>query len=357
MKIVSIVGARPQFIKAAPVSGELRKYHQEKLLHTGQHYDAKLSKIFFDDLKIPRPDLNLGVGSDSHARQTAEIMIGVESYLIQQKPDWVIIYGDTNSTLAGALATTKLHIRLAHVEAGLRSFNRRMPEEINRIVADRVSNILFCPTTAAVKNLQREGVSAGVHLVGDVMMDAAQQFVTVAEQKSRILEKLSLQPKQYFLLTLHRAENTDSEENMRNIVDALTDSPEPIIFPVHPRTVKYLKQYKLFGRIQMASNIVLADPVSFMDMIVLEKNAAKILTDSGGVQKEAYFYGVPCITLRDETEWVETVADGWNCLVGANRTKITEAINNFAPGSPQQGHYGDGSASLKIRKVLENESS
>lgn len=354
MKIVSIVGARPQFIKAAAVSTALRKQHQELLLHTGQHYDDKMSKVFFEELGIPRPDINLGIGSDSHARQTAAIMIGVENYLQQEKPDVVLVYGDTNSTLAGAIAASKLHIKLAHVEAGLRSFNRAMPEEINRIVADKVADILFCPTETAVKNLAAEGITTGVFNIGDVMYDAALKFAPIAEQKSQILNRLPIKPREYFLLTLHRAENTDSVDNLSNIVTAMVQSKQHIIFPAHPRTVKFLKQYHLYHPLEQADNIFLIEPISFIDMIVLEKNAEKILTDSGGVQKEAYFYQVPCITLRHETEWVETVSDGWNCLVGADIEKIQAAMNDFSPNGVQQGHYGDGKASEKLVEVLNN---
>ena len=352
MKIVTVVGARPQFVKAAPVSVELRKKHEERILHTGQHYDDNMSKIFFEDLKIPRPDINLEVGSDSHARQTAEIMLGVEKYLQQEKPDLVLVYGDTNSTLAAAVSASKMNIKLAHVEAGLRSFNRKMPEEINRIVADRLSNLLFCPTETAVKNLQKEGMVEGVHNIGDVMFDAALKFAPIAEGKSKILEKESLSPGDYLLITLHRPENTDYFQNMKNIVSALIDSSKQIVFPVHPRTIKYLKHYKLFKKFVRAENIKLLEPVSFIDMIVLEKNAQKILTDSGGVQKEAYFYKIPCITLREETEWVETVEDGWNCIVAANYEKILDAIKNFSPSKHQKGHYGDGKASVELCRLI-----
>ncbi len=352
MKIVSIVGARPQFIKAAPVSKALRKQHQEFLLHTGQHYDDNMSKVFFEELGIPRPDINLGIGSDSHARQTAAIMIGVEQYLQQETPDLVLVYGDTNSTLAGAIAASKLHIKLAHVEAGLRSFNRTMPEEINRIVADKVADLLFCPTATAVKNLADEGITNGVFNIGDVMYDAALQFAPIAEQKSGILERLKIEPKNYLLLTLHRAENTDSFDHLNNIVTAVCKSQKRIVFPVHPRTVKFLKQYHLYQKLEQSNNVLLIEPVSYIDMMVLEKDAAKILTDSGGVQKEAYFFRVPCITLRNETEWVETVSDGWNCLVGTDVQKILSAINDFLPTGPQQSHYGDGTASEKLVEIL-----
>ncbi len=352
MKIVSIVGARPQFIKAAPVSTELRKKHEQLLLHTGQHYDDNMSKVFFEELDIPRPDINLEIGSDSHARQTAAIMIGVEKYLQQEQPDVVLIYGDTNSTLAGAIAAVKLHIKIAHVEAGLRSFNRAMPEEINRIVADKVADILFCPTNTAVENLAHEGITNGVFNIGDVMYDAALKFAPIAEKKSQVFDRLQVQPKNYFLITLHRAENTDHFENLCNIVTAIIKSKNRIVFPVHPRTVKLLKQYQLYERLERSDNIILLEPVSYIDMIVLEKNAQKILTDSGGVQKEAYFYQVPCITLRNETEWIETISDGWNCLVGAKVEKILTAMRDFSPAGDEQGHYGDGKASEKLVKVL-----
>ncbi len=324
------------------------------MLHTGQHYDDNMSKVFFDELGIPRPDINLEIGSDSHARQTAAIMIGVEQYLQQQKPGLVLVYGDTNSTLAGAIAASKLNIKIAHVEAGLRSFNRAMPEEINRIVADKVADLLFCPTATAVKNLSKEGISDGVFNIGDVMYDAALKFAPIAERKSQIFDRLKIQSKNYLLFTLHRAENTDSFDNLSNIVTAMVQSNLGIVFPAHPRTIKLLKQYKLYEKVNRAKNVILIEPVSFIDMIVLEKNAKKILTDSGGVQKEAYFYQVPCITLRYETEWVETVADGWNCLVGADVEKIVTAINDFSPDGIQQGHYGDGKASEKLVKVLDN---
>ncbi|MFZ5516343.1 MAG: non-hydrolyzing UDP-N-acetylglucosamine 2-epimerase [Candidatus Zhuqueibacterota bacterium] len=352
MKIVTIVGARPQFVKAAPVSQALRRQFTELILHTGQHYDENMSRVFFDELGIPRPDKNLEIGSDSHARQTAAILVGVEQYLVQEMPDLVIVYGDTNSTLAGAVAASKMGVRIAHIEAGLRSFNRVMPEEINRIVADRLADLLFCPTQTSVENLRHEGMVTGVHNVGDVMFDAALKFSPLAESRSAILTRLELSSKQYSLLTLHRAENTDSQERLTAIVSAILAAEETTVFPVHPRTVKYLKQYQLYQKLEQSDNVLLTEPVSFLDMICLEKNARQILTDSGGVQKEAYFYQVPCITLREETEWVETVTDGWNCLVGADAQKIISAIQSFSPNTPQKGHYGDGTASDKIVATL-----
>ncbi len=352
MKIATIVGARPQFIKAAPLSTTLRQKHEEFLIHTGQHYDQQMSQVFFDELQIPDPDINLEIGSGSHASQTGEMLKKTEDILKEITPDLLIVYGDTNSTLAGALAAVKLLIPVAHVEAGLRSFNRTMPEEINRIMTDKISNLLFCPTETAVQNLKSEGIESGVHLVGDVMYDAVLQFGEIAEKKSSILKKLGISPKNYFLATVHRAHSTDSAENLKNIIDAFHESQVPIVFPVHPRTVNALKQFRLWSLVESSQSIVNIEPVSYLDMLVLEKNAAKILTDSGGIQKEAYFFQVPCITLREETEWVETVADGWNILVGADKNRILEAIQFFAPASSPKMLFGDGKASEHIEKII-----
>lgn len=319
MKIITIIGARPQFIKAAPVSKVLRESgHQEYLVHTGQHYDTNMSQVFFDELQIPEPDVNLGVGSGSHGWQTGQMLMALERVIQEVKPDWVLVYGDTNSTLAGALAAVKLHILIAHVEAGLRSFNREMPEEINRVLTDHCSDLLFCPTQTAVDNLAKEGITKGVHLVGDTMYDAVIQFSEIARSRSTILEKLGLGPKEYLLATIHRPYNTDNPENLHSILSAFTEIDEPIIFPVHPRTRQCLSDLKL-----KTDNLKLRllEPVGYLDMLVLEKNAKAILTDSGGMQKEAYFLRVPCITLRTETEWVETVEAGWNVAVGADRKR------------------------------------
>ena len=331
-KIVSKVGARPQFIKLAPLSRALREEGlNEIIVHTGQHYDDNMSDIFFEELNIPEPDYNLGIGSGSHGEQTGKMLIAIEEVLLKEKPDLVIVYGDTNSTLAGALASSKLHIKLAHVEAGLRSFNKNMPEEINRIVADHLSDILFCPTETAIKNLEKEGITKGVYLVGDIMFDALMHFSRLSEEKSKILEDLKLSPKEYYLLTIHRAENTDSFDRLKNILLAIAQFKRKVVFPIHPRTKKRIKEFGLEKYVKN-DNILLIDPVGYLDMISLEENALAIFTDSGGVQKEAFWLRVPCITLRDETEWIETVNYGWNRLVGADIEKILEAERNIKEG-------------------------
>jgi UDP-N-acetylglucosamine 2-epimerase len=359
MKTVSIVGARPQFIKAAPVSRAIRDHNEreknpritEVLVHTGQHYDHGMSQVFFDELGLSEPDLNLGVGSGTHGWQTGQMLMGIEEVLLAEKPDFVVVYGDTNSTLAGALAAVKLHIPVAHVEAGLRSFNREMPEEHNRVVADHCSDLLFCPTQTAVDNLAREGVTNGVHLVGDTMYDAVLQFATIAREHSTILEDLDLEPKTYLLTTIHRPYNTDITDNLRNIFQAFAEIREVIVFPAHPRTSKKIAALeRAFSQEKVPGNLKMIEPVGYLDMLVLEENARLILTDSGGMQKEAYFFGVPCITLRSETEWVETVEVGWNVVADADLSAIVEgyqrAINS--PPTKRPHLYGDGRASEKI---------
>lgn len=352
MQILTIVGARPQFIKAAPVSRALRARHNEYLVHTGQHYDDNMSRLFFDELGIPAPDVNLEIGSGPHAEQTGKMMIALEKLILAIKPDCVMVYGDTNSTIAGSLAASKVGVPVVHVEAGLRSFNRAMPEEINRIMTDKISNVLLCPTVTAVRHLQNEGITAGVFLTGDVMYDAALYFGELAEQKQSVLEKLGLQPKSFLLATCHRPQNTDDKETLTGIIDAFIKSGVKIVFPVHPRTRTFLNKYGLLDKIARNNNLKLIEPVGYLEMIQLEKHAAKILTDSGGVQKEAYFYQVPCITMRPETEWVETIADGWNVLTGSDQTKILQAIADFAPHHSQTSHYGDGKSSEKIARIL-----
>jgi UDP-N-acetylglucosamine 2-epimerase len=332
MKILTVVGARPQFIKLAPLSKILRENGiNEIIVHTGQHYDENMNDLFFKELEIPEPDYNLGIGSGNHGEQTGKMLIEIEKIMLKENPDLVIVYGDTNSTLAGALAASKLHIKLAHVEAGLRSFNKRMPEEINRVLTDHVSDILFCPTQTAVENLKNEGITKGVYLVGDVMFDALLHFSKISDTKSNILERLNIKPKEYYLATIHRAENTDNYERLKNILIAFSKMNEIVVFPIHPRTRKMINYYGL-GDLLENDNVKVIDPVGYLDMLKLEKNAKAILTDSGGVQKEAFWLKVPCITLRDETEWIETVNLGWNRLVGSDVEKILKAVRDLKFG-------------------------
>lgn len=351
-KIVTIVGARPQFIKAAAISRIVRSEYAEEveevIVHTGQHYDENMSKVFFEELDIPQPKYNLEISGGLHGAMTGRMLEAVEKVLLEERPDWVLIYGDTNSTLAGALAAAKLHIPVAHVEAGLRSFNMRMPEEVNRILSDRVSTLLFCPTETAVANLKAEGVTAGVHNVGDVMYDVALYYRNRAKAESTVLGELGLSEGGFALATCHRAENTDDPLRLREIVSALGEISQtsPVVLPLHPRTRKLIDDHGL--KDELASVKVVA-PLPFLDMVALEQAAKIILTDSGGVQKEAFFYGVPCITMRDETEWTETVTCGMNRLVGASRDAILSATfcisNNL---SICKKPFGDGTASNQI---------
>ncbi len=350
MKIVSVVGARPEFIQSAPVSRALRKQHQELLVHTGQHYDYLMSQTFFDELGIPAPDYNLEVGSGSHAGQTAEILVRFEEVLLKEKPDCVIVRGDTNSTLAGALAASKLHIPTVHIEAGERSFDRRMPEEINRLVADRLASAFFCVSQTAVRHLAAEGITKNVYWVGDVMLDANLANRPLARQKSTVLSTLGLAPGSYGLVTVHRAANTDDPARLANIVTALSRVGETVIFPVHPRTRGALSRLN----VRFGDNVRLIEPVGYFDMMVLEENARIIATDSGGVQREAYFMSKPCLTLRDETEWSETVEAGWNKLVGVDVATIVREWQTFTPPAEQPPIFGDGHAGEKIAEILGN---
>jgi UDP-GlcNAc3NAcA epimerase len=351
MKILTVVGARPQFVKAAAVSHALRENHTEVLVHTGQHYDPHMSEVFFRELDIPEPDYNLEVGSAGHSVQTGEMLIRLEPIFLQEKPDWVLVYGDTNSTLAGALVASKLHIPVAHVEAGLRSFNRGMPEEINRILTDHISQLLFCPGQKAVDNLKLEGVTSGVYVVGDVMYDAVLRHSEAAAKKSTILNLLELKLKQYLLATVHRAANVDDPNTLLNLLETFALLGETVVFPVHPRTRKVIQTTGFLP----GPNIILIEPVGYLDMLWLEQNARMILTDSGGVQKEAYWVGTPCVTLRTETEWVETVESGWNVVVSTHRERILHAVRHVSLPAIHPNLFGDGFASQKIVRLLESE--
>jgi UDP-GlcNAc3NAcA epimerase len=353
VKVVSIVGARPQFIKAAVLSPVLRREHHEVLVHTGQHYDEPMSQAFFQELGLPEPDYHLGVGSGSHGEQTGRMLERIEEVLLREQPDWALVYGDTNSTLAGALAAAKLGVPLGHVEAGLRSGNRRLPEEINRIVADHCSDLLFCPTMTAVTNLGREGITAGVHPVGDVMYDSLLQHLPVAEEKSSVLERLGVSPGAYYLATIHRAANTDDAARLADILEGLRRLDGPVVFPMHPRTRKAADAASL----ATGDAVLVVDPVGYGDMLSLQKNARCVLTDSGGVQKEAYLLAVPCVTLREDTEWPETLEGGWNVLAGTDPERIVRAAMRPAPKGRPTPCFGDGRAAERIVKALEHDSS
>jgi UDP-GlcNAc3NAcA epimerase len=347
MKILSIVGARPEFIQAAPVSRAIRAQHREVLVHTGQHYDYLMSQAFFDELGIPAPDYNLEVGSGAASKQTGDIMARLEQVMQTETPDLVLLRGDTNSTIAGALVASKMHIPAAHIEAGERSFDRRMPEEINRVVTDAIADIHFCVSQKGVRQLAAEGVTTG-YFIGDVMLDAMLQNRQLARQKSDVLARLNLKPREYALVTIHRAANTDDPARLANIVTALNRVNETIVFPVHPRTRKALENIGAnFG-----AHVRLIEPVAYFDMMMLEENARVIATDSGGVQREAYFLAVPCLTLRDETEWTDTVAAGWNQLVSVEPDSVLEAWARAQPPADHPPLFGDGTAAQKLVDVL-----
>ena len=355
MKIITIIGARPQFIKAAMCSQVFAEQGiKELIVHTGQHFDENMSKVFFEELSIPKPAYNLGIGGGSHGQNTGRMIEVIEQVLVSEKPDWVLVYGDTDSTLAGALAAVKLHIRVAHVEAGLRSFNRKMPEEINRILTDHAANLLFAPTETAIQHLTSEGIIGDkVILVGDVMFDAALHFGNLADDQSNVLGTLGLQPRSYTLATIHRAENTDDPTRLDAILRGFGEFSHNIVLPLHPRTRSRIDKFGL----TMSSNIQIIDPLGYIDMVMLEKNASLIATDSGGVQKEAYFYRVPCVTLRNETEWIELIDTGWNCLVPPiDGIDIAVAMKNALGSCGMEIElYGQGDAAEKITRKL-NES-
>ena len=353
INVTGIVGARPQFIKAAVVSRalcELGDSVQEVLIHTGQHYDANMSEVFFEELDIPKPAYNLGIGGGTHGQNTGRMIEQIEQVLLTEQPDWVLVYGDTDSTLAGALAAVKLHIPVAHVEAGLRSFNRRMPEEINRVLTDHAADLLFTPTDTATRNLAHEGIPEDrIRQVGDVMYDAALFYAARAEARSRILEQLGLAPKTYVLATVHRAENTDDPERLDAIVKGFAASGRTIIWPMHPRTRERLRGFAL----DIPPNVSAIEPVGYLDMVMLERHASVIATDSGGVQKEAFFLGVPCVVLRTETEWVELVETGTAILVGPAAGQISHLLAQRHSRSDNRASrfFGPGHAGLEI--VLE----
>ena len=350
MNVVSIVGARPQFVKAFAVSRELRVDHEEVLLHTGQHYDEELSDVFFDELGIPEPDSNLGVGSGTHGRQTAAMIEGIEEVVESAGPDVVLLYGDTNSTLAGAIAASKMDPQVAHVEAGLRSYNRDMPEEINRVLTDHASDLLFAPSDSAAETLAQEGITEGVHVPGDVMYDAILWAREVAVGRSDVLDRLGLAEGEFVLATVHRAGNTDDPDRLEAIVEGLSDAPLPVVLPIHPRTKHRLEEFDLWERATSALTII--DPVGYLDFVRLLDAAERVATDSGGVQKEAFFLDTRCVTMREETEWVETVECGWNVLVGADRAAIGEELSTTQDVGQKPTPYGDGTAAEEIVKIL-----
>ncbi len=355
MKIITIIGARPQFIKASAFSKKVlaQNHIQEILVHTGQHYDENMSTIFFEEMQIPRPHYHLQIGSGNHGSQTGKMMEKIEEIVLTEKPDALLVYGDTNSTLAGALVASKLHVPIAHIEAGLRSFNKKMPEEVNRVLTDHISDWLFVPTKSATKNLLNEGIKNDkIFEVGDIMYDVAKLYANIAEKQSQIIHQLSIEIKSYILVTIHRAENTDNPQRLKNIFESLQilSQKHTIILPLHPRTKKYVQELGI-----STQNLQIIEPVGYLDMIQLEKNALLILTDSGGVQKEAFFYGVPCVTLRDETEWIELVENNYNALTPP--TSVDLICENVAqmlskPYPIIKNLYGEGNTADKIIDIL-----
>ncbi|MBL7127376.1 MAG: UDP-N-acetylglucosamine 2-epimerase (non-hydrolyzing) [Ignavibacteria bacterium] len=349
-KILTVIGARPQFIKCAPASKVIRKYFKEVLVHTGQHYDHEMSRAFFEELNIPEPNFDLGIGSDSHSAQTAKMLIALEKVVEKIKPDLMMVYGDTNSTLAGSLVASKLMIPLAHVEAGLRSYNRNMPEEINRICSDRISDILFCPTRTAKENLENEGIKKNVYMVGDVMKDLILHTVRSKNFKKRILENTLFNKGPFCYLTIHRQENTDDVVRFKKIFSLIGNIKYKVIFPMHPRTRKQIHKNK----IKMPANVCITKPISYFESLAFQMNAEFVITDSGGMQKEAYILGTPCITIRDETEWTETLKNGFNKLVGIDKKKFMSTVDKCITLKlkPNDNLFGHGDASEKITKVI-----
>lgn len=352
IKILTVVGARPNLIKIAPLFWEFKKHLKIKaiLVHTGQHYDYEMSQVFFEDLDIPKPNYNLGVGSGSHATQTAQAMIELEKVFKKEKPNWVVVVGDVNSTLAAAIVAVKLHLPVAHLEAGPRMFDKSIPEEVNRILTDHLADMNFCPTKSSARNLKKEGIGESAYFTGDTMYEAFLHLrKAVRKKEANVLEKFSLSPKKYILLTLHRPANVDNALKFKDIMEKIIKTRENIIFPIHPRTKKQLKGIiDDLRQLNDFKNIHFIDPISYTEFVVLEKNAKKICTDSGGVQKEAYWLKVPCITILDSQGWPELHKDGWNLLVGSDTKKIFTGIRNFNPKKPQRKHFGDGTAARKM---------
>ncbi len=347
MKIISIVGARPQFIKLGPLSKKIRHQFDEVIIHTGQHFDPDMSELFFEQLCIPKPKYNLGINSGEHGNQTGRMLIELEKVVMEEKPDAVIVFGDTNTTLAGALVASKLHITTFHIEAGLRSFNRTMPEEINRILADHTCDFLFAPTHTAVRNLKQEGLVDRATKTGDIMVDALFENLPKAKKEPTILKSLHIEPENYHVLTLHRPYNVDNPKKLSRLLMALNDLVFPVIFPVHPRTRKIIYRNNL----AVLQNIKPIAPIGYLDFITLMSNSRKIITDSGGIQKEAYILKKPCITLRAETEWIETVHDGWNILINDNYNNLKKIIHKFNPTSPQTDIFGKNVAARMVDEI------
>jgi UDP-N-acetylglucosamine 2-epimerase len=350
--IVSVVGARPNIIKMAPIHRALIHRSRHLIIHTGQHYDFRMSKIFFNEFSLPEPTINLDVGSGAANCQIGQMMIRLQEAFVETKPDLVLVYGDTNSTLAGALATRKCNLPLGHIEAGLRSFDRRMPEETNRVITDHISDFLFAPTQTAVNNLRKENVQGKIFYTGDISVEIVKEALKL---KSKVLSDLHLKPSTYILVTIHRAENTNCKQVLRRIVNTIKKVDNPIIiFPIHPRTKKILEDMGMYKHLKKSQNLRLISPLGYVDFICLMKNALKVVTDSGGIQKEAYLLHTPCITLRFNTEWVETVSSKWNILVGTERDAVAGAIREWLPDNKiVESIFGDGSTSTKICRIID----
>jgi UDP-GlcNAc3NAcA epimerase len=352
VRVLTVIGNRPQFVKAAAVSRLLRRGAEEVLVHTGQHYDDSLSRVFFEELDVPRPDHELGVGGGTNTDQTARMLAALEPLMGEVGPDLVLVYGDTNSTLAGALVAAQAQVPLAHVEAGMRSFDRTMPEEVNRLVSDQLASLLLCSSETAAANLRREGVAGEIVMVGDVMVDVALTLQPRARERREPLVERGLEPDRYLLATVHRAGNVDDPERLRRLVELLRALPGPVVLPLHPRTATRLASWGLDERLREAPGVILADPLGYLDFTALLCHARAVLTDSGGVQKEAYLAGVPCLTLRDRTEWVETVNVGWNVLVDLDAPAARAALERTRP-SEHPELYGDGEAGARVVEALE----